>query len=111
MTSVTESSPTLTSPYLVRRTPPRAQFDELAREIRILKKQLQIIFAKLRSGGFRLTSKRTVQYNCIAWAAGDSSRWWWPRPGGYWPPGATRTETLKAFEQVYAAVGLYRLRF
>lgn len=24
-------------------------------------------------------------YNCIAWAAGDTQRWWWPSLCQYWP--------------------------
>jgi hypothetical protein len=46
-------------------------------------------------------------YNCIAWAAGDEGRWWWPDAGGiyYWPIGVQRIESLAAFRQAYESVG------
>ncbi|MBU2521028.1 MAG: hypothetical protein KKD50_02235, partial [Proteobacteria bacterium] len=53
-------------------------------------------FPKLQDGGYRITSLDTVDYNCIAWAAGDTEAWWWPDPLNmyYWPIGVSRAETL-----------------
>jgi hypothetical protein len=31
----------------------------------------------------RVTSPAAVEYNCVAWAAGDTENWW--QPGVYWP--------------------------
>ena len=56
----------------------------------------------------RLTSPATVDYNCIAWAAGDTERWWWPRPPYYWPAGARRDESIDAFLEAYATCGFSR---
>jgi len=55
----------------------------------------------------RETSPATTDYNCIAWAAGDTKRWWWPNPAltYYWPVGAPRTLTLDAFARAYSALG------
>jgi len=46
-------------------------------------------------------------YNCIACAAGDSERWWWPDPQeqAYWPATVPRAETVEAFVQAYALLG------
>ena len=64
-------------------------------------------FPKLQDGGYRITSPDTVDYNCIAWAAGDTEAWWWPDhlDIGYWPAGVPRAETLEAFIEAFAALG------
>jgi hypothetical protein len=72
---------------------------------RIIKKQLKRIFPKLRSADVRVTSRATKQYNCIAWAAGTSERWWDPAPGYYWPPHAVRDDTLDAVITLYETIG------
>ncbi len=46
------------------------------------------LFPNLSDSNYQNTSPRTREYNCIAWAANDSSRWWEPAPTGagyYWP--------------------------
>ena len=53
----------------------------------------------------RLTSPPSPEYNCIAWAAGEDDRWWWPVGGYYWPVGAATTETIDAFVEAYATLG------
>jgi len=60
-------------------------------------------FPKLKSTGYRLTSKDTIDYNCVAYAAGDEETWWWPDNLNqhYWPPDVPREETLEAFIQAY----------
>ncbi len=64
----------------------------------------------LRGTDYRLTSPRDQLYNCIAWAAGDTRRWWWPAPlpgdeGYYWPPGTSAEETVAAFVAAFASLG------
>lgn len=58
---------------------------------------------------YTVTSAPTPRYNCIAWAAGDHRRWWWPpdsdTPEAYWPPGVRRDCTLEAFIAAYRTVG------
>ncbi len=51
------------------------------------------------------TSPASWNYNCIAWAAGDTDKWWWPIPGRYWPPDAPFEETITAFLTVFAKLG------
>jgi len=31
----------------------------------------------------RQTSPASIEYNCVAWAAGDTEHWW--QPGVHWP--------------------------
>jgi hypothetical protein len=44
-------------------------------------------FPHLTPDNHHITSPPTTVYNCIAWAAGDTTRWW--QPGRYWPVPAT----------------------
>ena len=62
-------------------------------------------FPNLRPGSFQVTSPQTAAYNCIAWAAGDTQRWWWPLNYSFWPRGAPRQLTVDAFVQAYATLG------
>ncbi len=64
-------------------------------------------FPKLTNENHQETSPATVSYNCIAWAAQDSERWWWPDRYGlyYWPPAVQRAENLDAFVRAYAELG------
>jgi hypothetical protein len=57
-----------------------------------------------------ITSPQTSDYNCIAYAAGDTTKWWWPDAFGvaFWPVGAVRAESLPAFQQAFQLLG-YRL--
>ncbi len=34
---------------------------------------------------FIITSPQTINYNCIAWAYGDDTKWYWPVGNYYWP--------------------------
>jgi len=42
-------------------------------------------FPNLSSGNYRITSNPDGGYNCVAWAAGESTRWWQPNAAYYWP--------------------------
>ena len=57
-------------------------------------------------------SRDTPVYNCIAWAAGDVTDWWWPDDitigEGYWPEGVPRVESLDAFIAAYGTIGYKR---
>jgi hypothetical protein len=58
-----------------------------------------------------VTSPKDPSYNCIAFAAGDTSRKWdpgmLPDPGYYWPPGAFQNDNddLDALKRAFAAIG------
>ena len=62
-------------------------------------------FPRLKRTVFLMTSVETTQYNCIAWAANDTSRWWWPTGYGYWPPGVRKAVDVDAFKAAYATLG------
>jgi hypothetical protein len=40
-------------------------------------------FPRLTPANHRPTSPAAIEYNCVAWAAGDTEHWW--QPGEYWP--------------------------
>lgn len=54
-----------------------------------------------------ITSPAKKRYNCIAWAAGNDTRNWWPDPigVGFWPVGVPREVTLNAFLAAYRTLG------
>ncbi len=56
---------------------------------------LERLFPGLAASAYRVTSPRTPDYNCIAYAAGDEERWWEPdeEQDHFWPEGARRAYT------------------
>jgi hypothetical protein len=68
---------------------------------------LENLFAGIRSASYQISSEQDNSYNCISWAAGDITRWWWPAqpPFSYWPGGAPREETLQSFIQAFEKLG------
>lgn len=78
-------------------------FDPLKPPVLHTKKQ----FPGLTSGNWKATSYPSRRYNCIAWAAGDETRWWWPLSPAYWPADAPREVTLPAFVAAFATIGYY----
>ena len=66
----------------------------------------EVLLPRLHPDEYRITSPESDRYNCIAWAAGDATRRWWPgEPDYYWPPDAPQGETLESFQAVFAALG------
>jgi hypothetical protein len=59
--------------------------------------ELELIFPALAGDGYVVVSPETTAYNCIAWAAGESHRWW--EPGVYWPiqPGDDVAKLISLF--------------
>ena len=68
---------------------------------------LESHFPNLKAAGYRIESPQDPRYNCVAWAAGESTvfAWWWPVGAGYWPATAPREETIEAFATAFATVG------
>lgn len=69
---------------------------------------------KLSQAGFTIndvTSRWTIKYNCIAFAAKDETQPWWPVPPGaspryyYWPPGLPLEENVRSFLAAFATLG------
>lgn len=69
--------------------------------------RLRASFPQLNLASARITSPETPNYNCIAYAAGDTTKWWWPDAYNlnYWPPRAPRVETLPAFQHAFSLLG------
>lgn len=72
-----------------------------------MSEDLESWFPQLSHSAYAITSPATPEYNCIAWAAGDTERWWWPVAGSYayWPANAPVQETLVAFIKAFATLG------
>lgn len=68
-------------------------------------RDLESIFPGLRGGGYRVTSPKTPNYNCIAWAASQEDRWWWPDEAAYWPSNVPRIATIEAFVAAFGTLG------
>ena len=66
---------------------------------------LNVSFPHLRSEGFVVVDPPSIRYNCIAYAAGDTGRWWDYTRRGYWPPHATRSERIERLQEVFAGLG------
>jgi hypothetical protein len=64
-------------------------------------------FPNLTREGYVETSPASLEYNCIAWAAGDEARWWWPDANftAFWPPDVPRAETMSAFTEAFETLG------
>jgi hypothetical protein len=72
-----------------------------------LPQDLENAFPYLRKELYHITGKATDRYNCIAFAAGDNRKWWWPDPYGeyHWPRNAPREQTVDAFVKMFGLFG------
>ncbi len=68
---------------------------------------IESLFPRLCGSLYQVTSPPSSIYNCIAWAAGDMNRWWWPDflKQRHWPAGVPREETCAAFQEAFATLG------
>ena len=73
----------------------------------LVNQALESLFPRLRGVQYEITSPAQPDYNCIAWAAGDDSRWWEPDAFGlyHWPEDVPRQYTLEAFTQAFRILG------
>jgi hypothetical protein len=61
-------------------------------------------FPRLTPLNHRVTSPSTSDYNCVAWSAKDTERWW--QPGVYWPIELPANEYgLRSLEQAFRMLG------
>ena len=68
---------------------------------------LEVLFPNLKKSDYNITSPYDPAYNCIAWAAEDTSSWWEPDPMGiyYWPPEVPRKYSIEAYRAAYESIG------
>lgn len=78
----------------------------MARDVAEATLEIEALFPQLPSAGYQIKSAFDIGYNCIAFAAGDTRRWWWPDRYGnyYWPPGVAREMTLPCFVEAFATL-------
>ena len=62
-------------------------------------------FPKLSGEDFEIVERVSKRYNCIAYAAGDTAKWWWPNGIDYWPPWATRDNRMESLKEAFAGLG------
>lgn len=61
---------------------------------------LERTFPGLQQSDYDITSKQDYHYNCIAWAANDTTRWWWPGEY-YWPKLVQFSESVVLFVETF----------
>ena len=61
----------------------------------------------LAAEGYQVTSEPTDEYNCIAYAVGETDRWWSHLAGAdyYWPEHASRTPSIQSLIEAFAGLG------
>lgn len=71
--------------------------------------ELEAEFPGLAAPGYYVTSARTDEYNCVAYAAGDTTRYWdcgaLPLPGYYWPDRARHGSDIDALIGCFESIG------
>jgi hypothetical protein len=64
---------------------------------------------KLTDRNHKTASCADSRYNCIAYAANITNKWWWPSlidPNvDHWPTGVPDVETVEAFVMAYSSIG------
>jgi hypothetical protein len=66
--------------------------------------KIQGWFPLLNPNEYEFTSPETDTYNCIAWAAGETDRWWEPssNPKYYWPKDAPNDDRIGSLLVVFS---------
>jgi len=66
---------------------------------------IQGAFPNLKDSPWEVTSDPDKHYNCIAWAIGITTEWWWPSTKTNWPAGVPMELTIEAFAAALATKG------
>ena len=62
------------------------------------------LFPNLTIENFEIADPPDGRYNCIAYAAGDTSKRWDYHLGRYWPPWATQNSSMQSLIEVFAGL-------
>ena len=64
-------------------------------------------FPALAAAGYEIVGESSADYNCIAYAAGETDRWWSHEANihCYWPEPAQRTSSIAGLVAVFTALG------
>lgn len=74
----------------------------------VVRAELEAIFPNLASAEWAPKSPWDTKYQCIAWAACETHRKWWPidnPPECHWPPGVPLDDTVECFVAAFATLG------
>lgn len=81
------------------------------RSLAITRVELEALFPNLANASWAIKSPYNDSYQCIAWAAGDTTRKWWPVENSteaYWPPATSKEESIDCFASAFATMGYRR---
>jgi hypothetical protein len=69
--------------------------------------ELEKLCPSLQQFSYKITSPRDPAYNCVAYAVGDLTRFWYDVEvrGYYWPPGAGSADTMEGWIKVFEIHG------
>lgn len=69
--------------------------------------EIEAAFPALIGTSYSEESEATDIYNCIAFALGDVSQWWWPYRGFgiYWPPGFPFSDSVDVLIRIFEVHG------
>ena len=62
-------------------------------------------FPNLAREGFQIIDQPSTRYNCIAYAAGDTSKWWEDTERRYWPSHGSRSAAIASLREVFVGLG------
>jgi hypothetical protein len=68
-------------------------------------RKLRRLFPRLFGNEYRITSKKTRRYNCLAWAIGAADVCWDAGPGGFWPDGIPNDGSVLAAVRFFEGFG------
>ena len=68
---------------------------------------IEKMFPNLKPEEYKISSPKDKRYNCIAFAVGDTEKWWDPDALGnyYWPSNIPREYTIRAFKELFQYMG------
>ncbi len=67
-------------------------------------------FPNLSGEDFEIVERASEGYNCIAYAAGDASKWWDHNNNHYWPAHVTRSSSIESLKGVFVGLGFEQCR-
>ena len=68
------------------------------------------LFPKLAREQFEVISPASDRYNCVAYAAGDTSQPWSDEPEDYWPPQVARNPSITGLENLFRWLGFKKCK-
>src|ERR1043165_1156205 len=72
-------------------------------------KRLEDCFPNVVRGSMTITSCTDEDYNCVAWAIADASRWW-DHNQPWWPSGLDRDDLVDTYAAFFSRFGYIRCR-